>query len=62
VFDNSLGRVGGQWNQYSEISVARARARRQSDYYINGQHVRRRDITFLGTAPVRGHRHPAGDD
>jgi chromosome segregation protein len=52
VFDNSLGRVGGQWGQYSEISVKRVLTRDgNSDYFINGQHVRRRDITdvFLGT-------------
>ncbi len=52
VFDNSLGRIGGQWGQYSEISVKRVLTRDgNSDYYINGQHVRRRDITdmFLGT-------------
>ncbi|MEP7157318.1 MAG: chromosome segregation protein SMC [Betaproteobacteria bacterium] len=52
VFDNSLGRVGGQWGQYSEISVKRVLTRDgNSEYFINGQHVRRRDITdvFLGT-------------
>jgi chromosome segregation protein len=52
VFDNSLGRAGGQWSQYGEISVKRALQRDgESSYYINGQHVRRRDITdiFLGT-------------
>ncbi len=52
VFDNSLGRVGGQWGQYAEISVKRLLSRDgNSDYFINGQHVRRRDITdvFLGT-------------
>ncbi len=52
VFDNSLQRVGGQWGQYAEISVKRALARDgTSDYFINGQHVRRRDIgdIFLGT-------------
>ena len=52
VFDNALGRVGGQWGQYGEISVKRVLTRDgNSDYYINGQHVRRRDITdiFLGT-------------
>ncbi len=52
VFDNSLGRVGGQWGQYAEISVKRLLSRDgASDYFINGQHVRRRDITdvFLGT-------------
>jgi chromosome segregation protein len=52
VFDNSLGRIGGQWGAYSEISVKRVLTRDgNSDYFINGQHVRRRDITdmFLGT-------------
>ncbi len=52
VFDNSLGRIGGQWSQYAELSVKRVLSRDgNSDYYINSQHVRRRDITdvFLGT-------------
>jgi len=52
IFDNALGRAGGQWSQYGEISVKRVLQRDgESSYYINGQHVRRRDITdiFLGT-------------
>ncbi|HZM34928.1 MAG TPA: chromosome segregation protein SMC [Burkholderiales bacterium] len=52
VFDNSLGRAAGQWSQYAEISVRRVLQRDgESNYYINGTHVRRRDITdmFLGT-------------
>jgi chromosome segregation protein len=52
VFDNSLGRAAGQWSQYAEISVKRVLQRDgESAYYINNQHVRRRDITdmFLGT-------------
>ena len=52
VFDNTLGRVGGPWAGYSEISVKRILTREgDSNYYINGQHVRRRDVTdiFLGT-------------
>jgi chromosome segregation protein len=52
VFDNSLGRAAGQWSQYAEISVKRVLQRDgDSSYYINGTHVRRRDITdiFLGT-------------
>ncbi|MDX1431423.1 MAG: chromosome segregation protein SMC, partial [Gammaproteobacteria bacterium] len=52
LFDNSLGRAAGQWSQYAEISVKRVLQRDgESSYYINGQHVRRRDITdmFLGT-------------
>jgi len=51
-FDNSLGRAGGQWSQYGEIAVKRILQRDgESSYYINGTHVRRRDITdmFLGT-------------
>lgn len=52
VFDNSLGRIAGQWSQYSELSVKRLLTRSgQSEYYINNLHVRRKDITdlFLGT-------------
>ncbi|APV52132.1 chromosome segregation protein SMC [Betaproteobacteria bacterium GR16-43] len=52
VFDNSMGRVGGAWSQYSEISVKRVLTRDgDSSYYINSQHVRRRDVQdiFLGT-------------
>jgi len=52
IFDNSLGRAAGQWSQYAEISVRRILQRDgESSYYINNQHVRRRDITdmFLGT-------------
>ena len=52
MFDNSQGRAAGQWSQYAEISVRRVLQRDgESSYYINGTHVRRRDITdmFLGT-------------
>ena len=52
VFDNALGRAAGQWSQYAEISVKRVLQRDgESSYYVNGTHVRRRDITdmFLGT-------------
>ena len=52
VFDNSLGRIGGAWAAYGEISVKRVLSRDgDSNYYINGQHVRRRDVQdiFLGT-------------
>jgi chromosome segregation protein len=52
LFDNSLGRAAGQWSQYAELSVRRVLQRDgESSYYINGTHVRRRDITdvFLGT-------------
>ena len=52
VFDNSLGRLAGQWSQYAELSVKRLLTRNgQSEYYINNLHVRRKDMTdlFLGT-------------
>ena len=52
IFDNSLGRAAGQWSQYAELSVRRVLQRDgESSYYINGTHVRRRDVTdvFLGT-------------
>ena len=52
IFDNALGRAAGQWSQYAELSVRRVLQRDgESSYFINGTHVRRRDITdlFLGT-------------
>src|SRR5207244_1578847 len=52
MFDNSLGRAAGQWSQYAEISVKRILTRQgESSYFINGQHVRRRDVQdiFMGT-------------
>jgi chromosome segregation protein len=52
VFDNSLGKAAGQWSSYAEISIKRMLQRNgDSSYYINNQHVRRKDITdiFLGT-------------
>ncbi len=52
VFDNSAGRLGGQYAQYSEISIKRQLTRDgQSSFFLNGTRCRRRDITdiFLGT-------------
>jgi len=52
IFDNSLGKATGPWSQYSEISVKRVLERNDvSSYYINNQHVRKRDVAdiFLGT-------------
>ena len=52
IFDNSLGRIGGSWAEFSEISVKRVLTRDgNSTYYINNQTVRRRDVhdMFLGT-------------
>lgn len=51
-FDNSDASLGGQYAQYSEISIRREITRDgQSNYYLNGGRCRRRDITdiFLGT-------------
>ena len=52
VFDNSMGRVGGAWSGFAEISVKRVLTRDgQSTYLINQQVVRRKDVhdIFLGT-------------
>jgi chromosome segregation protein len=51
-FDNSAGRIGGQWGQYAGLSIKRVLTRDgDSTYYINNIPVRRRDIhdLFLGT-------------
>ena len=52
VFDNSEGKLGGQYAGYAEISLRRQVSREgQSQYFLNGTKCRRRDITdiFLGT-------------
>ncbi len=52
VFDNSLGRIGGSWGSFAELSVKRILTRDgQSSYHINNQTVRRKDVhdIFLGT-------------
>ena len=52
VFNNELGRAGGQWSQFAEISVKRILTRDgASSYQINNQTVRRRDVQdiFMGT-------------
>lgn len=52
VFDNSAGRIQGEYANYQEISVRRLVTREgQSQYFLNGTRCRRRDITdlFLGT-------------
>lgn len=59
VFDNSMGRLAGQYGSYQEIAVRRVVTRDgDSVYYLNGSRCRRRDITdiFLGTgAGARGY-------
>jgi len=52
IFDNSAGRVGGQFAGYNEISVKRTVSRDGiSLYYLNGTRCRRKDVRdlFLGT-------------
>jgi len=52
IFDNSEGRIGGEYAAFSEISVRRRVSRESvSDYFLNGSKCRRRDVMdiFLGT-------------
>lgn len=52
VFNNSEGKLGGEFAQYSQISIKRQVSRDgQSGYFLNGSRCRRKDITdlFLGT-------------
>ncbi len=52
VFDNSDGKLGGEYANYSEVSLKRVVARDgQSSYFLNSVRCRRKDITqlFLGT-------------
>lgn len=51
-FDNNDGRLCGGYAKYAEITIRREVERNgQSYYFINGMHVRRRDVVdiFLGT-------------
>nr|WP_136252469.1 chromosome segregation protein SMC [Ningiella ruwaisensis] len=52
VFDNSSGRIGGEYAKYNELSVKRIVTKDAiSSYQLNSAKCRRRDITdlFLGT-------------
>lgn len=52
IFDNSEGRLGGEYAKYAEIAIRRQVTRDgQSNYFLNGARCRRRDIVdiFLGT-------------
>jgi chromosome segregation protein len=52
IFDNSEGKLKGEYAQYNEISIRRRVTRDgQSLYYLNGTKCRRKDVTdlFLGT-------------
>ena len=52
IFDNSDGRIGGEYAAYADIAIRREASRDgQSNYLLNGSRCRRRDIQdiFLGT-------------
>lgn len=52
LFDNSEHKMGGQWREYAQIAVKRVLSRNGgSQYFLNNQLVRRRDVqdVFLGT-------------
>ena len=52
VFDNSQNKIQGMWGRYDEISIKRTLNRdSESNYYINNQNVRKRDVIdiFYGT-------------
>jgi chromosome segregation protein len=52
VFDNSDGKLGGEYANYAEVSLKRVVSRDgTSSYFLNGVRCRRKDITqlFLGT-------------
>ncbi len=52
IFDNSEGKIGGEYAQYNTIAIKRQVSRDgQSLYLLNGARCRRKDITdiFLGT-------------
>ncbi|WP_272994213.1 hypothetical protein, partial [Spongiibacter tropicus] len=52
VFDNTAGKLGGEYARFNEIAIRRKVTREgSSEYYLNGTKCRRRDITdiFLGT-------------
>ncbi|MCW8108586.1 chromosome segregation protein SMC [Alteromonas ponticola] len=52
VFDNSSGRIEGEFAKYNELSIKRLVTRdATSTYFLNGTKCRRRDVTdlFLGT-------------
>ncbi|MGA1370093.1 MAG: chromosome segregation SMC family protein, partial [Pseudomonadales bacterium] len=52
IFDNADARIGGEFAAYGEIAVRRTVTRdAQSNYFLNGNRCRRRDVMdlFLGT-------------
>jgi chromosome segregation protein len=52
VFDNSDGTISGEYARYNELAIKRLVTREgQSQYFLNGNQCRKKDIThiFLGT-------------
>ncbi|MCG8611588.1 MAG: chromosome segregation protein SMC, partial [Pseudomonadales bacterium] len=52
IFDNSLGKLQGEYANFGEVAIRRKVTREgTSEYFLNGTKCRRRDITdiFLGT-------------
>ena len=52
IFDNSDGKLGGEYSSYTDISIRRQVTRDgQSKYFLNGTKCRRKDVVhiFLGT-------------
>ena len=52
LFDNSLGKISGEYVSFNEVSIKRVMTRdAQSDYFINNTKCRRKDVQdiFLGT-------------
>lgn len=48
MFDNTQGKAAGPWATYTDIAIKRQVNRDgQSDYFVNGQKCRRRDISDL---------------
>ena len=52
LFDNSSGKIGGEFASFNEVSIKREMTRdAQSNYFINNTKCRRKDVQdiFLGT-------------
>ena len=56
-FDNASGKAVGMWAKYAEITVRRVLTRDGlSEYFINSNHVRRKDVTELFSGSGFGSR------
>ena len=55
LFDNSSGKVGGEYSAFNEISVKRVMTRdSKSNYYINNTKCRRKDVQDIFLGPGLG--------